>query len=154
MDHIMMRKAVFLLLLAVFLGGGAHAQPPFVRETNTPIALHYAKILNDYMIFIEPRLGAKEDLVKISREYFDRLGYRLILVTVHSTVKPKVSKSWKIPGSKLAVLPRMTCYTGAAGPTVELHDQGDDYVRIQNFADGTASGPGVYVAVGITHRWE
>jgi hypothetical protein len=47
-----------------------------------------------------------------------------------------VSRSWKIPGSKLAVLPRTTCYFSASGATVEMYDQGDDYVRIQNFTDG------------------
>jgi hypothetical protein len=146
--------AVGILLFAAITGGRGYAQPPVVRETDTPIARHYAKILNDYSAFIKPNLGGKEDLEKLSHGYFDRLGYRLIAVSIRHTVEPKISKSWKIPGSKLAVLPRITCYVSANGSTVEFYDQGDDYIRIQNSIEGTPADPGLYLSIGITHRWK
>jgi len=151
---ILIRGAAILLLFALLPGGAVFAQPSLVRESDTPIALHYARIMNDYIAFIEPRLDAKEDPVTLSRAYFERLGYRLIAVSIRTTREPRVSRSWKTPGSKLAVLPRTTCYVSAAGATVELYDQGDDYVRIQNFTEGASANPGVYVSIGITHRWK
>ncbi len=150
----MKRAAAILLLLALLPGGAVCAQPPLVRESDTPIALHYARIMNDYIAFIEPRLAGKEDPATLSRAYFERLGYRLIAVSIRTTREPRVSRSWKIPGSKLAVLPRTTCYVSASGATVEMYDQGDDYVRIQNFTDGAPGEPGLYVSIGITHRWK
>ncbi|HOI74634.1 MAG TPA: hypothetical protein PLO63_10840 [Syntrophales bacterium] len=150
----MKRAAAILLLLALLPGGAVCAQPLFVRESDTPIALHYARIMNDYIAFIEPKLAGKEDPATLSRAYFERLGYRLIAVSIRTTREPRVSRSWKIPGSKLAVLPRTTCYVSASGATVELYDQGDDYVRIQNFTDGAPGEPGLYVSIGITHRWK
>lgn len=146
--------AVSILSFATIMGGRVHAQPLTVRETDTPIARHYAKILDDYSAFIKPRLAGKGDLVKISLAYFDRLGYRLIAVSIRNTVEPKVSRTWKIPGVKLAVLPRITCFVSANGSTVEFYDQGDDYVRIQNFTDGSSGAPELYLSVGITHRWK
>lgn len=130
------------------------AQPLTVQETNTPVALHYERILKDYIAFVTPRVNTGEDLVEVSRAYFEKLGYRLVTVSIEKTREPKFSASWKRPGSKLAVLPRMTCRLSAEGATVQLYDQGDDYVLIRNHSDGVSINPGLYVTVGITHQWE
>jgi hypothetical protein len=149
----MKARAFSLFMFLIFICGTCQAQ---VTETNTPIAMHYADILKNYMAFIKPRLATKQDLVKISKDYFDSLGYRLITIRIESTVQPKMTKSWKIPNCKLAVLPRVTCYLSSNGSNVDLRDQGDDYILIQNFDyDGRISGdPGLSVSVGITHQWE
>src|SRR5512145_1164421 len=135
-------KAIIFFLFAISLSGTGYAQPQFVRETNTPIALHYGNILKDYIAYIEPQLASNEDLVKISKLYFDKLGYRVILITIESTRAPKLTKSWKMPHTKLSVLPRMTCYLSEKDTTLELFDQGDDYIRIQNYTGRTAAKPG------------
>jgi hypothetical protein len=152
----MKTTAFSLFLCLIFMSGTCHAQIEGVKETNTPIALHYADILKNYIKFIKPKVATKEDLVKISKAYFDSLGYRLITIRIESAVQPKISKSWKIPNCKLAVLPRITCYLSSSGSNVELRDQGDDYVLIQNYdsQSGISGDPGLSISVGITHEWE
>jgi hypothetical protein len=131
-----------------------YAQSLLVKETNTPIALHYERILKDYIAFITPKMDTKEDLIKISRGFLEKLGYRVVTISIEKTTEPKISESWKKPDSKLAVLPRMICYLSAKGATVQLYDQGDDYVLIQNHADKRSINPGLFVTVGITHQWK
>lgn len=136
------------------LAADCHAQPVFVKETDTPIALHYAQILKDYVVFITPKLGERENLIESTQAYFGRLGYRVVSIHIHKVTSPKVDESWKIPNSKLAVLPRMICSLSAAGATVQLYDQGDDFILLQNYTGDSSVHPGLFVAVGMTHRWE
>lgn len=131
-----------------------YAQPGSVRETNTPIALHYAGILKDYIAFIKPHLNAKNDLVMLSKEYFDQLTYRVVKISITTTVPPKINQSWKLPHSKMAVLPRMVCYVNKDGATVSLYDQGDDYVLIQNYIGQVSNDLGLFVSIGLTHQWK
>ncbi len=57
------------------------------------------------------------------------------------------------PGSKLAVLPRLTCWLSADSATVELYDQGDDYVLLRNRSVGISVDGDLFVSVGIAqHR--
>lgn len=144
---------VFLLIIFITCVN-IYAQPGPVRETNTPIVLHYADILKDYIAFIKPHLDAKNDLVMLSKKYFDRLAYRVVKISITTTVPPKINQSWKLPHSKMAVLPRMVCYVNKDGAMVSLYDQGDDYVLIQNFTGQVSSDPGLFVSVGVTHQWK
>lgn len=145
--------SLFVIIL-VTMGVSAHAQPLFVKETNTPIALHYANILKDYIAFIKPKLNTKDDLIEISKAYFEKLGYRVITISISTTIPPRIHQSWKIPHSKLAVLPRMICSVSNNESTIQLHDQGDDYVLIQNYVDQTSNDPGLFISVGLTHQWK
>jgi len=49
------------LMIAFMMSVHAYAQPTLVKETNTPIALHYANILKGYITFIKPNLNTKND---------------------------------------------------------------------------------------------
>jgi len=142
------------LMIAFMMSVHAYAQPTLVKETNTPIALHYANILKGYITFIKPNLNTKNDLIKLSKEYFDQLGYRVVTISIEATLPPRIHQAWKKPHSKLAVLPRLTCYVSKNESTITLHDQGDDYVLIQNHAGQTSNDPGLFISVGLTHRWE
>jgi hypothetical protein len=130
------------------------AQPLVVKETNTPIALHYEGILKDYLAFVTPKINTEENLIAITKKYFEKLKYRVVTISIEKTTEPKFSKSWKKPNSKLAVLPRMICYLSANGATLQLYDQGDDYILIKNHIDETSINPGLFVTVGITHQWQ
>lgn len=143
-----------LLIGISMLVANCYAQPAFVEETNTPIALHYAGILKEYVSFILPKLGSNENLLDTSKEYFNKMGYRVVTISIEKTTPPKTSASWKIPHSKLAVLPRMICYLSQSGATVQLHDQGDDYILLHNHTDNVSINPGLFISVGITHQWE
>ncbi|OGP55650.1 MAG: hypothetical protein A2Y65_02740 [Deltaproteobacteria bacterium RBG_13_52_11] len=143
-----------LLIIVLIMSVNCHAQLTVVKETNTPIALHYANILKEYITFIKPNLNNRNDLIKISKEYFDKLGYRVVTISVETTIPPKILQSWKIPHSKLAVLPRMICHVSKNESTIELYAQGDDYVLIQNYVDQTSIEPGLFISVGLTHRWQ
>jgi hypothetical protein len=136
------------------LAVNCHAQPVFVKETDTPIALHYAHILKEYVTFILPKLGGRVNLVESTQAYFDRLGYRVVSIHIQKVTSPKVDESWKIPNAKLAVLPRMVCSQSAAGATIQLYDQGDDFILLQNYVGDLSVNPGLFIVVGITHRWE
>ncbi len=144
---------VFLFIIFITCVN-VYAQPGSVRETNTPIALHYAGIFNNYIAFIKPHLNAKNDLVKLSKEYFDRLTYRVVKISITTTFPSKINQSWKLPHSKMAVLPRMVCYVNKNEATILINDQGDDYVLIQNYTGQTSSNPGLFISVGLTHRWK
>jgi hypothetical protein len=152
----MRRKTVSCIILVSFLLMPAVclARQLFVEETDTPIALHYGGILKDYIAFIAPMLDTGGAVIEASRGYFERLGYRVVRISIEKTTTPKLSVSWKKPHTKLAVAPRMVCSLSAGGTTVRLHDQGDDYVLLQNHGDGTSIHPGLFVTVGITHQWE
>jgi hypothetical protein len=130
------------------------AQPIVVKETNTPIALHYERILKDYIAFITPKINTKENLIAVSKKYFEKLMYRVVTISIEKTTEPKFSKSWKKPNSKLAVLPRMICYLSSDSATLQLYDQGDDYILIKNHMDDISITPGLFITVGITHQWE
>ena len=145
---------ILLLIIAVIMSVPCHAQPTMVKETNTPIALHYASILKEYITFIKPNLDTRNDLIKISKEYFDTLGYRVVRISIRTDTPPNIHQSWKIPHSKLAVLPRMVCYVSDNESTIVLYDQGDDYILIQNFSDQKSNDPGLFISVGLTHRWQ
>jgi hypothetical protein len=48
----------------------------------------------------------------------------------------------------------MICHVSKNESTIELHDQGDDYVLIQNYVDQTSIEPGLFISVGLTHQWK
>lgn len=142
------------LMIALIMSAHVYAQPTSVRETNTPIALHYANILKGYITFIKPNINTKNDLIKLSKEYFDHLGYRVVTISIKSTIPPKIHQSWKIPHSKMAVLPRMVCYVNNNEAMISLYDQGDDYILIQNYTDQVSNDQGLFISVGLTHKWK
>ncbi|MBS1238572.1 MAG: hypothetical protein H6R39_232 [Deltaproteobacteria bacterium] len=142
------------LMIAFTMSADVYAQPGSIRETNTPVALHYASILNEYIAFIKPNLNAKNDLIKLSKEYFGKLRYRIVTISITTTIPPKFHQSWKIPHSKMAVLPRMVCYINNNDATISLYDQGDDYVLIQNYTDQTSNDQALFISVGLTHQWK
>jgi hypothetical protein len=145
----------FILAIIVSLAGAVVlAQPVMIKESNTPIALHYAGILQDYIAFIKPKLHPKADLISITKTYFDSKDYRVVTISIHSDGPPKIDQSWKPPHTKLAVLPRMSCWVLPTESIVELYDQGDDYVMLHNHMGETESDPNLRVSVGITHMWK
>jgi len=149
-------KIILFSLLAVLVMFPAVccAQPLLVKETNTPIALHYDRILKDYIAFIAPKLNTEENVIAVTKQYFENQSYRVIKISIAKTTEPKMSKSWKIANTKLAVLPRMICSLSESGATVQLSDQGDDYVLLKNHIDNVSINPGLFVTIGITHQWK
>ena len=143
-----------LFIGLVMLATDCRAQPIFVKETDTPIALHYAQILKDYAAFITSKLGGQESLVGATQVYFNRLGYRVVSIRIQHEMQPGINESWRAANTKLAVLPRIICTLSAGGSTVKLYDQGDDFILLQNNTGDSLANPGLYVAVGITHQWK
>ncbi len=143
-----------LFIGLIMLATDCHAQPVFVKETDTPIALHYAQILKDYGAFITPKLGGPESLVDATQAYFNRLGYRVVSIRIQHVPQPGVNESWRAANTKLAVLPRMICTLSATGATVQLYDQGDDFILLQTEMGDSSVKARLYVAIGITHQWK
>lgn len=150
-----MKTILYSLLLVFFaLSTDVHSEMIIIKETNTPIALHYAGILQDYISFIKPKLHPKADLISITKDYFNSKGYRVVTISIHSTTSPKLNQSWKPPHTKLAVLPRMICRVLPNEATVELFDQGDEFVLIQNHTGQPSADTDLLVSIGITHMWK
>ncbi|MFZ5570213.1 MAG: hypothetical protein ACOZF0_07405 [Thermodesulfobacteriota bacterium] len=148
------RSIPCVLIGLILLARESPAQPMVVKETNTPIALHYGEILKGYLAFIQPKMDTDEELIEASKAYFNGMKFRLVKLSIEQAGRPGQSISWKIPHSKMAVLPRITCSLSPSGATVELYDQGDDYILLQHHTDKGAPRPGLFISVGITHGWK